>query len=493
MSEDTGWAIVTLDEKVARRYGLPPQVPVPKGEFESLADKGIGMDAARKWIGAFLQAAPNSWRGQNGPLASRFDAFLGKTAPWARAEKAFAAGDFAAAASALKLIARLDPNDHAAKMNLAMALARCGDVPGAKAILNDIRETFAGDADYHVTLGHLLMGDDREAAIGEMVLALESKPDNKAALDALVKLGVLCPVYENARDASSLTYVRADSVLTYLTGVWDQEPRTAEFFLDQFVYHESEGRFELALGAAERAIANSKAAGADVGPERAELGRIACLRGLGKRTEASAAADAYVARCPESAGAYVERAANLAVEGNTVEAREALDRALSLDPGDQQALVARFWPEDRDDLTKVSEAMPTLQAFAEAHPESAGVWRSLARAKLIIGGADEAIVLLTKAVRLAPTDDDLRAELWAELTKVRRLDEVLADAATLGDMRSRSWRLRWGEAEAYAGLGKKTEAQATFMAINLDTSLHVDVRRRAKRAVERVVGAQTKA
>ena len=36
--------------------------------------------------------------------------------------------------------------------------------------------------------------------------------------------------------------------------------------------------------------------------------------------------------------------------------------------------------------------------------------------------------------------------------------------------------------EAYAGLGKKTEAQACFTAMNRDEALHVDLRKRAKRA-----------
>jgi hypothetical protein len=44
--------------------------------------------------------------------------------------------------------------------------------------------------------------------------------------------------------------------------------------------------------------------------------------------------------------------------------------------------------------------------------------------------------------------------------------------------------LRWSEADAYLGLGKKMEARAAFTAINADDSLHVAVRARAKRAVE---------
>jgi hypothetical protein len=61
-----------------------------------------------------------------------------------------------------------------------------------------------------------------------MVLALEAKPDCQPALEAMVQLGVLTPIYENPRDAASLTYVRTDAVVDYLTSQWDAEPRDAE-------------------------------------------------------------------------------------------------------------------------------------------------------------------------------------------------------------------------------------------------------------------------
>jgi hypothetical protein len=85
-------------------------------------------------------------------------------------------------------------------------------------------------------------------------------------------------------------------------------------------------------------------------------------------------------------------------------------------------------------------------------------------------------------VGLRPDDDDLRSEWWGELAKQRKFDELLADVAKLGDLKKRDRRLRWNEAEAYSGLGKAIEARACFTALNFDESLHVDVRKRAKRA-----------
>lgn len=492
MSDQGEWVLIGLDENMARRQGIPARMPVPRGEFEGLADKGLGIDAARRWIKDFLtNSEPGKsgvWRKQNSTLVSQLEAFLDKAPVWERAQKAFGERDYEKAISALKRIVTMDPDDHAARLNLASAQANMGDYPAALKSFQAIRKTFQGDADYHVAVGqvHLAM-QKKDAALDEMVLALEAKPDCQPALDAMVQLGVLVPIYENPRDAASLVYVRSDAVLDYLTGQWDAAPRDAAFYLEQLTYHERELRHDVALAAAERAVA---AAGDGARTEhtqhaqRAQLARIAALRALGRVDEALAAAEAYVKEAPSSSGAWVELARCLSQAGRGEEAPAAIERALESDPGDLAALSLRFWPSDPADIQKVNEAIPALAAFVAAHPESAGARRSLARAELVAGRIDDALAGFAAAVALAPEDDDLRAEYWSELGKQQRYQEIIADAAKLTDLAKRDWKLRWNEAEAYAALGKNIEARAAFSAINFDESLHVDVRRRAKRAVK---------
>jgi tetratricopeptide (TPR) repeat protein len=295
-------------------------------------------------------------------------------------------------------------------------------------------------------------------------------------------MGVLRAIYENPRDANSLTYVRTDSVAAYLGELWDKEPRDLAFYLEQLAYHEREQRWDVALAAADRAL---KVAG-DAGNERAELARVAALRALGRTADAIAAAEAYAAKAPKSAGAQVELSKALAAAGKADESRAALARALEIDPGDLEALMTRYWPADPNDIKAIHTATPELAAFAEAHPNHAGVWRTLARAYLATGRIDDALALFERAIGITPDDDDLRAEHWTELGRHQRYADVLADAAKIGDMGKRDWKLRWNEADAYAGLGKKMEARAAFSAINFDEKLHVDIRKRAKRAVKSI-------
>jgi tetratricopeptide (TPR) repeat protein len=499
MSEEGEWMLIGLDEKMARRQGLPARIPVPKAEFEGIADKGMSIDRTRKWVSDFLNNSDagksGAWRKKNAAMVTAMEVFLDKGPLWDKAGKAFQENDYAKAIANLKRIAAMDADDHAARLNLASALANTHDFAGALKQFTQIKKTFEGDPDYHVGLGHVHIAlKNSDAAIGEMVLALEAKPDCQPALDALVQLRVLTAIYENPRDAASLLYVRSDSVTSYLTSQWDAEKRDVNYLLEQLAYHERELRHDVALAAAERAIA---AQGAPIGPERAELGRIAALRALGRGDEALASAEAYlekletmasVAPVPPAArsGAHVELAKCLAGAGKVEEGRAEVNKALEADPGDLGALMFRFWPADANDIKKIHEATPALQAFAEAHPAVPGVWRSLARAYLAIGRVDEALDLFARAVGLTPADDDLRAEYWSELGKQQKYAEILADAAHITDMAKRDWKLRWNEAEAYAGLGRRVEARGAFSAINFDDSLHVDIRKRAKRAVKSI-------
>ncbi|MEJ7732705.1 MAG: tetratricopeptide repeat protein, partial [Polyangiaceae bacterium] len=337
MADGGDWRLIGLDEKMARRQGMPARLPVPAAEFEGLADKGLEVDTVRRWIKDFLTNSEpgksGTWRKQNAQVVAALEAFLDKAPLWDKAQKAFAAGEWDKALSSLKRITVMDADDHAARLNLASAQANVGDHAAALKGFKAIGATFAGDADYHVAFGqvHLALGD-RDAALDQMVLALEAKPDCQPALDAMEKLGVLVAVYENPRDAASLTYVRADSVLAYLGEQWKSEPRDAAFYLEQLGYHERERRFDVVLAAAEATLGAAPDAS---GRERAGAARVSALRALGRADEALSAARAFAAESPRSAAARVELSRCLAATGKAEDAAAEVAAALQAEPGDQ--------------------------------------------------------------------------------------------------------------------------------------------------------------
>ncbi|MFO0552447.1 MAG: tetratricopeptide repeat protein [Polyangiaceae bacterium] len=492
MSEGEEWLLINLDPTMARRQGFPATLPVPKKEFESIADKGLHAKSARAWCSDFLGNSEigknGAWRKKNREMVVAMEAFIDTGPLWEKAQKAFSENDYEKAISTLKKIVVQAESDDAAKLNLASAYANKNDMENALKYFKAIAKTFKGDAEFHIALGHVyIRKQDKDLAIEEFVSALEAKPDHQGALDSLTQLGVLVKIFENPRDAASMLYVRADSVVSYLTSQWDEplasgEARPASFFLEQIAYHEREQRFEVVLAAADRAL---KAAG-EAGCEPAELARIAALRSLNRLGEALDAAKDYVERSGESAPALIELARVLGQQGNSADAEVTIDKALAKDPGDLTAIMLKFWPEDPNDVQKIGDMLPNLEKFVGEHKDVPGAIRSLARAFLTLNRLEEALDLFKQAVDLRPADDDLRSEWWGELAKQQKYDDVIADANKLGDMKARDWRLRWNEAEAYSGLGKTLEARACFSAINFDESLHVDIRKRAKRAVNNV-------
>ena len=489
MSEDAGdWLLIGLDEKLAKKQGVPARIPVPKGEFESLADKGMTVDQMRGWVSKFITTSPAmhnaNWRTQNAALARSFEVFVAKKDGWAKAQEAFAKNDFKTAVGSLRMLSNIDPNDHCAKLNLASALSSSGDHSAAITTLDAIRDTWADDAEYHVTRANVLLALQRkDDAIDALADALERDPSHKQALDTLKALGVLTAVYEDPRDASSLTYVRTDKVEEHLASVWAAEPRDVDYYLRQVAYHQMERRPAVSLAAADKAVALAP----DAPDERAVTGRITALRELGRVEEATAAARAMLAKTP-SAAAHVDLARCLLAANKNDEANAELDKAIALDPGDLMALDLRWWPAQRHDLQQLEAALPLFQAHADAHPGSAGAARMVARARLAMGDSDRAMALFEKSVASAPADDDLRAEWWAELVRLGRAAEVIADAEKLGDIKTHDWKVRWNYAEAFAATGRKMEAQTIFAGIDHDETLHLDVRKRAKRAAMGVAG-----
>jgi tetratricopeptide (TPR) repeat protein len=484
---DEEWALLDLEERVARRHGMPRRLPLPVKEAEKVSKEGLSATRVRANIQTFLQHASSAWRLENAALAKSFDGFIGKGAFVERAEQASRRNDVAGVVGALQMVCRLDPEDHGARLNLATAKVQSGNAAEALRDLTAIADTFAGDAEFHHLHGEVLRATgDKEGAIGEMVLALEAKPDFRPAMDALVQLGVLARVYENPVDANSLTYVRADSLPTYFASVWDEQKPDVAALLLALAYHETENRPAVVLLAADRLLAASDATEAQ--QERAAVAAAGALRSLGRPDEARVRVDKFLVDHPTSAPALVERAALARAAGDQALAKESLDAALAIDPGDALALLAVFWPADHDDLNQMAEAVQKLAAHAEAHPKSAGALRSMARAQVKVHDQEAAAATLARAVAIDPTDEDVRVEHWSTLGLCGRFDEVVADAVALGDMGSRGWRLRWCEAEALRATGKTVEARAAFSAINNDESLLVDVRRRAKRAASEANG-----
>ena len=75
---DEEWALLDLEERVARRHGMPRRVPLPVKEAEKVTKEGLSASRVRVHIQTFLSATSAEWRTQNAALAKSYDAFLNR-------------------------------------------------------------------------------------------------------------------------------------------------------------------------------------------------------------------------------------------------------------------------------------------------------------------------------------------------------------------------------------------------------------------------------
>lgn len=476
----TEWVVLNLDAKQAKQHGMPDKMPMPKDEFEAVGIKGLTHETAHKWITEFLGAAGPTLRQKEPATAKRYEAYLSKMKFWHDAQKAFSKRDFAKAASLLQLVANVDKEDYAAKQNLATVHAALGNHDAAIKVFNEIAEVWSGSAEYHVAFANtLLAAGKRDDATEQFVQALEASPECRPAMDGLVTLGLLVKIYEDPLDPKSLTFVRRDGLLGYLTEDWEKNPKSTEFLLRVGAYHESENRNDVALAAAERILASEPS------HEPALLLKASSLRRLGQVGAAQSLLRTYVAAHPESASALAQLA-DLAFENKDNAAAEQLvKQALAIDPGHLTALQLEFFHNlTPPTLEEAGAKVDAVEAYSKANPASAGALRLLGRILLQVNNEERAVAALQAAVALAPKDDDVLAEYLNALLRFGRFQTVTEVVGAVEGLAQRDWRLRWSEADAYLGLGKKMEARAAFTAINADENLHVAVRARAKRAVQ---------
>lgn len=465
----TEWVVLNLDAKQAKQHGMPEKMPMPKDQFEATGIKGLTHDTALKWITEFLTAAGPALRQKEPATAKRYEAYVSKMKFWQDAQRAFTKRDFPKAASLLQLVSNVDKDDYAAKQNLATVHAAMGNHDAAIKAFESIADVWGGVADYHVTYANtLLAAGNRDGAIEQFVQAVEADPECRPALDGLVTLGLLVKVYEDPLDPKSLTFIRRDALLQYLVNDWDTNPRAFDFLLRAAAYHESERRYDVALAASERALA--------INPENEPgvISKATALRKLGRTEEARATLAAYVDLHPTAVSCFAQLAAMALESGDQGGATVWLGKALTLDPGHLTALQLEFFGAvEPVTLEQAAATLPKVQAYAAAHAKHSGVQRLLGRLLLQINDEEGALSALRTASEIAPDDDDVRSEYLNALLRYGRFDTVVGVVGALANLAARDWRLRWSEADAYLGLGKKMEARAAFTAINADPALHV--------------------
>ena len=332
MSDEGEWILIGLDEKMARRQGMPARLPGAQGEFEGLADKGLAVDTAR----AVDQGLPHQLRArQERRLAQeeraggrqprglpRQGAALGQGPEGVRRER-LREGDLGAQAHHRHGRRR---SRRAAQPRLGARQPRRPRRRRSRASRPSARRSRATPTT--TSRSATCTSRCRTRTRRSTRWCSRSRPSPTASRRWTRWRSSACSsrIYENPRDAASLTYVRADSVVEYLDGQWDAEQRERRFFLEQLAYHERERRHERG---ARRGRARDCAAQPDAGRRRARRARPQVARAARARPERRRAGRGAGATCEQGARARPALRSSsrdcLAAGGKVEEARAEVD------------------------------------------------------------------------------------------------------------------------------------------------------------------------
>jgi serine/threonine-protein kinase len=298
----------------------------------------------------------------------------------------------------------LSPRSAGAHVNLAFALLRQGDLPGAVAASRSAIALAPGYSTAHTNLGVALSDLGR---LDEAVAALQKA----VALDPS-----LAKAHTNL--GAALTRLgRLDEALAAHEKAISLDPKDALAHTNLGVALGRKGRLDEAIAACQKAIAldpRSNLAHYNLGVDLYRARRL---------DEAIAALQKASTLDPSRADTHTNLGVALIENGRYDEAIAALQKAVTLDPKLAQAhtnlgnaLVAR---------DRLDEAIAAHQKALALDPKRASAHNNLANALLARGRPAEAIVACEKAIALAPNYAEAHLNLGLALLKQGELARAL--------------------------------------------------------------------
>lgn len=373
------------------------------------------------------------------PLKERLEALAVSSGSYLRrANQALMAGRLDEAIAEYRRAVEVDPENAAARRNLALALGRTGAADAAARQLRAALESAPEDPQLHFDLGNAVLAQgDREAAVAAFRRALELAPDLQAArfnlANVLAGLDRWEEAYRHLEEFlasepgdSRARYLaamalhrqgRSDEALGRLHALLDDEPGNG-------VARQGLATVYAALGQTERAL--------EIHRETLDLDlpaddKVAILNQLaelswrhGRQREAVSYFRRAVELAPRSSDAHTRLANALQLAGERAEAAELFARAVELDPKNATAWLSEA--SLRILAGEHSRAVERLDLALAEVPEHAGLNHILAR--LLATSPDPALRDGQRALALARKAQGRESSLEHAATVAMALAEL---------------------------------------------------------------------
>lgn len=467
------WIQIGLDPAEARRLGMPASLPVPKDAYDEFADTPPTFEEFVAWTREFLVEMPDH------PLAAGVRVFAEKGPLWIAARAHLLEGEWEDALELLQQVLALDPDDAAAHFNLGAVYRNLGDPGRSLAEYARCEEFFADSGLFYTNRARTHEAlQQLEAATDDYRKALELLPGDEFVLEQLTRLGELVELAVNPENPEETIFVTRENYLQAVEDYWATSPQTPEFFLGQAALLLDEGRAELAMQAADRALA--------LGTDAADvwLYKGLALWRLRRHDDAIAALEAFVAREPESAAGLLNLVKVVWEQRGHAAAIPLLRRVAEFDPNNLPALQMLAATAGGEDMPGAFDRVETVR---DAHPDAWAPYRVLGDLHWREEEPDAAIRAYEAALARG-ADDDTIAGYLAILGELERPDEMARVADAVSALERRGLALRWNAMQGYLDAGRKADAASLLRSMMDDPELSPDNRRYCEELLASLLG-----
>jgi tetratricopeptide (TPR) repeat protein len=437
------WGIVQADEHWAEVQGLPVRFPAKPSVAKTYGD--VDPDQVLAWAREFAAKYPQD------AMAKSLAPFLRKGALLDQVVPALENGQWDKARPLLEEILSLYPGDVRMRLNLGTALRHLGDLQGSLEQYRRCEDVMGNDDQFLVNRARTFEAlGEKDRAIADYEKGLELRPNDREILESLARLGAYVVAYADVSDPSSKGYVKSSIYEARTLEQWNRHIGDVKYMLEQAHGHLLDKRPHLALAAADRAL-KFQANNAD-----AWLYRGIALFKLKRLEEAETTIRHHLELLPQSAWGY----ANLAkviwlLQGRTA-ALPYLEKALELNPNDEESLATLVLPEE--EAGGYTASIAKTREWIARHPDAWGPWSVLAQLYLNVRSRENALAAFAEAARRNANDSVLE-DYFGLLGVARRYAKLCAIADQITDLPQRSFGLRWNVARGYAAAGRESDAR----------------------------------
>lgn len=466
------WHLHEMSERSRQQQATPTHMPIPIRELPRMEKGSVSVGEMGRWAMRYLEENPGV------PEKEVYEEVSKRFIRMQEATDAVRRGDREVARTILLDIVATNPHDLRAKLNLATLQLEDGKGEEAIALLDEIKEAMAPEAQYHILRALSLKALGRRDEMIELLWeAQKAFPNHGGIMEQLQHAGEVIPMGADQDKLQSIQYMRRsqyEEAVRNRIGKLVEERKWKE--LEDYVsFHRGDQKPALAKEAAEAYLQ-----GRPNEPRALYLNGL-CELDLKNWDKAEGLLRAYLESKPEDPKAVVGLALALRRQERHEESRTILDQAIEFDPDNMPAIELAVLGIDT-----LKERLEYVRALENKYPQAWAPQKAMGDLMFFQDAFEAARVHFEKAISNGGSD-----ECWVMLLNVlgrlNQLGEAVRRIQTITRLQERSSHVRWNAANLLLQAGRVRQASELLRGLVIDSKQPWQTRHSARMLLRNIM------